>query len=135
MNHDYKTKYDQIRENQPGQPDQMVTGNYYPNAGYNRNLAFVWPNGSGEAFNYAYLVRIRFEATENAIYIVFTTHTVKIEGYGLQALFFELFDQRNRIIECIDERYRVLADNKIGITKITVSKNNWVVQLDWTAFI
>ncbi|OOQ57402.1 hypothetical protein [Mucilaginibacter pedocola] len=122
MSQDFKLKYDQILENQPGQPQLSPDDKLYPNTGYNRNIGFLWPSGNCEAFNYAYLVRLQFLPTENAIYMTFTTHIVKIEGNGLQALYFELFDQRNRIIECLEERYAAISDTKTFIKKITVTE-------------
>lgn len=120
MNHDYKPKYEQMQDNQPGKQDVPGNDRLYGNIGYGRNVAILLPNGDCDAFNYSYLIRIRYSRSESAIFLFYTFCMVKIEGYNLKSLFLELFDHRNRFIECIDERYKELADEGPVVTKVTV---------------
>src|SRR4051812_19173038 len=125
MSQDYKLKFDQMRENHPGQAESSVNTQLYPNAGYNRLVAFVLPSGDCESFNYAYLVSLKNRTQDGMILAIFTTDTVTIKGYNLQNLYFELFDSRNRIVKCVDERYKALEETDESIvTEITIKKNS-----------
>lgn len=121
MNHDYRPKYEQMQENHLGKSDTAGDDRMYANVGYARNVGFMLPNGDDEALNYSYLVRIKHVRSESAIYMVFTSCTVKIEGYNLRPLFLELFDHRNRFIECTDDRYKELTTTTDAVvTRVTV---------------
>ncbi len=112
-----------MQENQPGKTDATANDRLYLNSGYGRNVGFIMPNGDCEAFNYSYLVRIRYVGNESAIYLYFTYCNVIIEGYNIAGLYLELFDHRSRFIECVDERYKELVDDGPIVTKVTVIEN------------
>ena len=112
-----------MRESRPGQPAPSSTDRLYPNVGYNRRVAFVQTNGKKKSFNYAYLVSHDHDPDEGFILLEFTTHTVKVAGFNLERLYFELFDERNRLIICLDERYQALEQDESIVTEITVKKN------------
>lgn len=123
MSQDYKLKFDQMHDSHPGRDEAKGNDNYYGNEGYSRNVAFVLPNGDIESFNYGHLVSPKYRIAESAIYLIFSSETVMLKGYGLEQLFFELFDQRNRIIRCTDPRYAVLEKQGAVVTDIVITKN------------
>lgn len=94
----------------------------YASQSHTRNLCMSWPDGRRIFLNYSYLVAAEYLPPENSIALSFTTHTVKIKGLRLEALFVELMDHLPRIITCTEERYKVLADeNAPSVQEIIVT--------------
>ena len=126
MSQDFKFKFEEMRDNDPTQPDSATDalGEKYPGHGSARNLAFVWPDGKRMFLNYSYLVCCEYLPGSQLIQLTFTTHTVKLKGIQLQPLFDELMCQTTRIISCKDERYNQLLDKKESVVNtIQVEKN------------
>lgn len=125
MSQDYKLKFEQMQESFSGSNDSENDELHYQDAGNARNICFVIsPNRKLRSFNYAYLVSLEYDPQASAIIIEFTTHTITIKGYSLLDLYFELFDQRNRILDYVDTRYQSLEDGERTITEIILTKNN-----------
>jgi len=126
MSQGYKLRFDQMRENDLTQAEQIEsTGNQdnYQQAGSTRNLCLVWPDGKRAFYNYAYLVSVVFDPGEekNVITLCFSSDVIKIQGFLLEPLFMALFEHLPRIITATDERYatqeeslvtNILIDNK-----------------------
>ncbi len=70
-----------------------------------RNLCFVQPDGKRLFLNYAYLVSGEYVPEEDSINLVFTTHTVKLTGHHLDALYESLAEHVPKKIACVDKRY------------------------------
>ncbi|PKK36797.1 hypothetical protein BWI96_10525 [Siphonobacter sp. SORGH_AS_0500] len=113
MDHGFKTRFDQMRENNPASLEAKQPGQIVPNhevfhpIGYARNLCLVWPEGRRYFFNYAYLIAAEFLPGPdlNLIRLEFSSHQVVLKGYELEALFLQLLDHLPRIITAIDARY------------------------------
>jgi hypothetical protein len=112
----FKLRYDELREGNPTEKeDGIIQGDTikpddhrYHSVGNNRNLAVVMlPDGKLESFNYAYLVSIQYDPLQepNVLALHFTSHTVTLRGYNLKPLFWDVFNNFSRIIECTDPRY------------------------------
>jgi hypothetical protein len=98
-NRDYKKTYEDMRGNlsgkgekqstENGDKDLDVEGEYYIRAGVARNLCFEWPDGRKLFLNYGYLVSCQFDvgSKTNIITLGFTSHTIQLEGYGLDKLY------------------------------------------------
>lgn len=99
----------------------------YAQPGYSRQLCLGWPDGRRMFFNYAYLMAGEFDPNgeKNIIKLIFSSHTVLLQGYGLEPLFMDLLDQLPRQLMAIDPRY-VLDDEpqKTVITGIVVEKKD-----------
>ena len=123
MDHGFKTRFDQMRENNPAsseakQPIQIVPNHdtFHP-IGYARNLCLGWPEGRRCFFNYAYLITAEFLPGQdmNLIRLEFSSHQVVLKGYGLEALFMQLLDHLPRIITAVDARYTVNRVEEEGL--------------------
>ena len=124
MNQGFKLRFDQMRESDPtptASASEPVGAEFYPQAGYTRNLCLVWPTDRRFFLNYAYLVAAEFEpASEyNLIRLNFTSHQVSIQGYCLENLFMALLDHLPRLIRAIDPRY-VLEEDKLDPVVIEI---------------
>lgn len=119
-NQKFKLKYDELRDGNPAEKETRESeaikqdDKNYQHAGQNRNLAFAWPDGRLESFNYAYLVSIKFDPVSepNSLVLEFTSNTVMIKGYNLKPLFWDVFNGISRVIECVDPRYE--AADEVG---------------------
>ncbi|MDR6193344.1 hypothetical protein [Siphonobacter sp. SORGH_AS_0500] len=113
MDHGFKTRFDQMRENNPAssegkQPIQVVPNHdtFHP-IGYARNLCLIWPDGRRYFFNYAYLIAAEFLPShdKNIIRLDFSSHQIILKGYELESLFMQLLDHLPRLICTVDPRY------------------------------
>ena len=124
MNREFKLRYDQMREGDPSKTEETAQPNtdngLYHAPGQARNLCLVWPDGKRFFLNYAYLIagELNLDGEKNVIILHFSSHTVTLSGYGLEALFRELLDHLPRIIFSIDERY--VTENDLGSKEMTV---------------
>lgn len=98
MSQGFNLRFDKMRENNPASPevpksDSTLTDRY-ETPGYARNVCFVWPDGKGEFFNYAYLVAAKFNPgkDKNEITLLFSGYTVTLHGYALESLFMDFLD-------------------------------------------
>jgi len=123
MSRDFKSKFGQMQENHSDQTMNDDSDRLYGTDGNVRNLIFAWPSGKLQSFNYAYLVTHEIDPDENLIRMEFTTHEVVIRGYGLEKLFLEIFEQRRRIVECIDARYNDTIKNDLIVNEILVTEH------------
>ena len=130
MSQRFNVKMDQMRQASPvlaaadqdGQAAQHTGGVYYPSFGSNRNLCFIWPDGCKLFLNYAYLIAADCNTADSEITLTFSTHIVTIKGYNFQMLFFDLMEQKLRLIICIEERYLALQPEGASVvTEITVT--------------
>lgn len=110
----FKLKYDELREGNPTEKEDGIQGDTirpddhrYHSVGSNRNLAVMLRDGKLESFNYAYLVSIKYDPIQepNILALHFTSHTVTLKGYSLKPLFWDVFNNFSRIVECTDPRY------------------------------
>ncbi|PMD95700.1 hypothetical protein BWI97_13955 [Siphonobacter sp. BAB-5405] len=113
MDHGFKTRFDQMRENNPASLEAKQPGQIVPNheefhsIGYARNLCLVWPDGRRYILNYAYLIAAEFLPGQdmNQIRLEFASHQVILKGYGLESLFMQLLDHLPRIVTVVHPRY------------------------------
>ena len=124
MNQGFKLRFDQMRESDPTNPDTSSDVNeveMYQQPGYVRNLCLIWLDGRRMFLNYAYLVAAEFEPgiEKNQIKLSFSSHTILVEGYGLDKLFMALLDHVPRLIITIDPRY-VLDEHKTETNVIQI---------------
>lgn len=124
MSQDFKLKFDQYKENAPTDKERERNPDYYPSGGNARNLAFVWPDGRRQFFNYNYLITCTFDNESGIILMEFSTHNVELKGRGLAQLFEELMTQVNKVISCSDLRYRDLKEHSEWIVnEFNIIKN------------
>lgn len=123
MNPNFKLRFDQMKESNPAEnSDEKETGVTFNEYALARplNLCLVWPDGKRFFLNYSYLVagELNLDGEKNVIILYFSSHVIKLLGYGLEALFGELMDHLPRIIFSIDERYA--TENDIKSKEMTV---------------
>lgn len=130
MSQRFNVKMDQMRQASPvmaaadqdGQAAQHSGGAFYPSSSAIRNLCFIWPDGRKLCLNYAYLIAAECNTADSEVILTFSTHIVTIKGYNFQMLFFDLMEQRLRLITCIEERYLALQPEGVAVvTEITVA--------------
>lgn len=114
MNPNFRLRFDQMRESTPTErpeasvpDDQASDTTRYEIVGHVRNLCLGWPDGRRMFLNYAYLVACEYMPGDdkNSIRLSFSSHTVALNGYGLETLFMALLDHLPRLIMAEDERY------------------------------
>ncbi|MDQ6482167.1 hypothetical protein [Dyadobacter sp. LHD-138] len=130
MSQGYNLKFDKMRENNPASNQDAssteANAERYVTPGTTRNVCFVWPDGKRMFFNYAYLIAAEFDPTKetNEIRLEFSSHTVTMKGYGLEALFMDFLDHVSRTITARDLRFNISSKtNEPFVFKITISTN------------
>lgn len=131
MSHDYKLRYDQIREgdptksNTPAPSKKDESMEVYQTPSHARNLCLVWLDGKRMFFNYSYLVSGEYSANgeKNIILLHFSSYMVQLQGYGLESVFISILDHAPKIITMIDERYVVDGIDSV-VTDMLVEKKN-----------
>ncbi|OCX51924.1 hypothetical protein BEL04_18145 [Mucilaginibacter sp. PPCGB 2223] len=118
MSQDYKLKFDEMRSNEPGKPDDSLHGS----DAHVRKLKFLWPNGKSKTMNYAYLISHDYDPALNQITFFYTSDTITIVGCGLEHLDELLFYNIPKKIEAVNPRYVALSKEKICVTDIIVEK-------------
>lgn len=128
MSHDYKLRYDQIREGdptkkQPPAPKKDELMEVYETPSHARNLCLVWLDGKRMFFNYAYLVAGEFSVNgeKNVILLHFSSYMVQLQGYGLEALFMEMLDHIPKVISMMDKRYMMDSAETV-VTDMLIEK-------------
>lgn len=131
MSQRFNLKIDQMRQSSPAATDhQDDQGNallsdseHYFSYGNVRNLCFAWPDGRKLFFNYSYLIAAECNTLFSEIVLTFSTHIVTLKGFNLQTMFFDLMDQRLRLITCIEERYLALqSEGAAVVSEINVKQ-------------
>lgn len=131
MNQSFNFKYNQLRENNlttknnaQSPNDENNTTTYYEQGGA-KNICFVWPEGRKFFLNYAYLVSGEYQAEDNNITLIWTTHIVTLKGYQLEKLFDELMQHLPKYVVCVDMRYNQISENgKSVVNEIGVVTND-----------
>jgi hypothetical protein len=130
MSQGYNLKFDKMRENNPASNQDTssteANAERYVTPGTTRNVCFIWPDGKRMFFNYAYLIAAEFDPKEdmNEIKLEFSSHTVALKGYGLEAIFMDFLDHVPRIVTALDSRYlNHRNSNQYSVTIIQVKNN------------
>lgn len=129
MSPGFKLKFDKMREGNPADSDANSSSTpdasteLYPSSGNTRNLCIVWPDGKRFFINYAYLISGEYIPGDNALMLVFTSHTISMKGQGLELLFNELTLHLPKIIVAVDSRYNEVQDEKYTVNEIQVVGN------------
>ena len=119
MSHEFRLKYNQLKENDPTQKDREEN---YPTGSSVRNVCFVQADGSKIFLNYGYLVSGEFSPFDTKITLCFTSHIVTLEGIQLENLFNDLMNHIPQYIVCQDERYNAIENNKPLVNTMTITK-------------
>jgi len=129
MNPNFRLRFDQMRESAPTErPDTDRTDDAagdttrYETTGHVRNLCLGWPDGRRMFLNYAYLVACEYAPGDdkNSICLSFSSHTVTLNGYGLETLFMALLDHLPRVIMAVDDRYAMKTSDAPEVFEIVV---------------
>jgi hypothetical protein len=122
MNQDFNLRFDEYKENDPtAVPGKEGNPDYYSSTGNTRNLAFIWPDGKMQFFNYSYLITCSFDKDKGSLQMEFSSHYIEIKGQYLEQLFLELLGQVNKIIRIADKRYTVLDEkDKSVISEVNI---------------
>jgi hypothetical protein len=117
MSHEFKYKFDQMRENYQEQPDQTYAGESNV-----RNVCFVQADGKMTFLNYSYLVSGEYQPEESIIVLNFTSHTIILKGTKLEMLYQEFFSQVPRFITTTEERYNEVEKNSYLINEMQITE-------------
>lgn len=109
MSHEFKLKYNQLRQNDPTAKEADKN---YESESYARNVCFVQLDGKMTFLGYSYLISGEYLPDENAITLTFTSHTINLKGINLELLFLELMKNLPKMLTCSDERYNQLASKE-----------------------
>ena len=132
MNPTFKLRFDQMRDSAPTErpdadkiDDQVGDTTSYETAGHVRNLCLGWPDGRRMFLNYAYLVACEYEPGDekNSIRLNFSSHTVTLNGYGLETLFIALLDHLPRLIMAVDDRYALNTERLEAVLTAIIVEN------------
>jgi len=118
MSQNYKLRFDQMKENSPGQSgsaSQEDTSAFYTSEGSIRNFCLVWKDGNMDDFPYSYVVHTQFRIGEekNMMIIELPSKLITLSGYGLTTLFLAFKKQLPQFIYQIDERYAEEAETVV----------------------
>ncbi|MBA4853756.1 hypothetical protein [Emticicia sp. BO119] len=118
MSQNYKLRFDQMKENIPGQSgstSQEDTSAFYASEGSIRNFCLVWKDGNMDDFPYSYVVHTQFRIGEekNAMIIELPSKLITLSGYGLTSLFLAFKKQLPQFIYQVDERYAEEAETVV----------------------
>jgi len=119
MSHDFKLKYNQLRENDPTQIDLEKN---YPAESSIRNVCFIQSDGKRLFLNYGYLISGEFIPYENKIILGFTSHTISMVGMQMETMFLQLMNHFPQTIVCKDERYNGIEENKSVVNSMEILK-------------
>ncbi|HYF32505.1 MAG TPA: hypothetical protein VD993_15380 [Chitinophagaceae bacterium] len=125
MSQGFKSKFDQMRENKAAKPpsDANTGMDHYPDEGHGRNLCFCWADGKRLFLNYAYVVSGEFLPENETIKLHFTTHEATMQGANLEGLFFDIMQQKIKLINCVDKRYEAVENKDEPLVyTITIKK-------------
>jgi len=123
MSLEYKFNNSNSTNSEGEKPEEKQVTEYYQEPGRNRNLTFVQIDGSRQFFNYAYLAACSYSPSDASITLVFSTHTVKISGYKLAALFDAIEKQALKQIVALDKRYASDDGDAPQVTEILIVDN------------
>jgi hypothetical protein len=129
MSQSFKFRYEEMRENNPGESNSNGSQDsesemLYPSGGNVRNVCFVLLDGSRVFLNYAYLVSGEYNPEENTITLAFTTHSVTLKGIRLETLFEQFMHQLNKVVACVDERYNSIQGETLPVVNhIAIATN------------
>jgi hypothetical protein len=128
MSQDFRSRYGEMRANDPTTPEQdpqdKAVSENYPAHSNTRNIIFERPDGRRFFLNYSYLVFSEEVEAGTSIVLVFTTHTVKLNGLRLKGLLDELASQLPKVITVTDARYNAtLSDDVPVINEIVLLPN------------
>lgn len=117
MSHEFKFKFDEMRNNNPGKQQQTYAGESHV-----RNVCFVQSDGKMLFLNYSYLVSGEYVANESTITLHFTSHTITLKGIKLEPLYLEFFSHIPRHITATDERYNSVENGSYQINEIQIAE-------------
>lgn len=110
MSQDFELKFDEYKNNNPAEKGSESDPDQYPSGGNVRNLAFFWPDGKMQFFNYSYLITCTYTPEQGNILLEFSTHQVELKGQKLEQIFNEIMVQSIKVIRCGDKRYQANTD-------------------------
>lgn len=119
MSHEFKLKFDQLKNNDPTKKGED-SGN--ESSGNARNICFVQINGDSIFLSYGYLISGEFKPSENKIDLFFTSHTITISGSKLNLLFQEFIKHSPKVIECKNDRYNEISEDGFVVNTIDILK-------------
>lgn len=122
MSQDFKLKFDEYKNNDPSEKKDRDNSDQSPSGSNIRNLAFVWPDGKMQFFNYSYIITCILN--DKNIEIEFSSHNVKISGQKLNQLFNMIMNQSIRVITIYEERYGELYESeKFHVQDVEINAN------------
>lgn len=119
MSHEFKLKYDQLKNNDPTKKEGGINYELQSNV---RNICFVQPDGNSVFLNYGYLISGEYLPIENKVILYFTSHTVSLAGLNLDILYQELLKHLPQVIVCKEDRYNELSEGIPVINLIEIIK-------------
>lgn len=96
----------------------------YENDSFARNVCFVWPDGKRLFLNYAYLIAVECSSAQDEIKLTFSSHTIRLSGFSLDALFVGLMNHAPQFIFKTDGRYLTETNRQETIIKEIIVEEN-----------
>lgn len=117
MSHDFKFKFDEMRDNNPAKQQLAYAGESHV-----RNVCFVQTSGKILFLNYGYLVSGEYVPDESTITLQFTSHTITLKGTKLETLYQEFFSHIPRYVTATEERYNEVENGSYQINEIQIAE-------------
>lgn len=122
MSQQFKSKYEQMRENSQSVDPESQTPDLTDN-GPIRNICFVLEDGSMTFLNYGYLISGSLNESKIKLDISYTTHEVEIYGSNLEKLFNKLVFHRVSMVKISNIRYWAIENlQEEIISKIVINR-------------
>lgn len=122
MDHAYRSKIDQMLDNNPTKARVENNVEFYPEKSYARYVRFILPDGTQRSLNYSYLVTCEYCPDAGRITMEFTTHVVTLIGAFLEPLHIDMLVHLPKAIGCTDARYNDLSEARPVVNDIMIQE-------------
>jgi hypothetical protein len=122
MDQPYRSKIDQMLDNNPTKARVENGIEFYPEKSYARYVRFILPDGTQRSLNYSYLVTCEYCPDAGRIVMEFTTHVVTLTGEFLESLHINILVHLPKVIGCTDARYNDLSEAKAVVNDIVIQE-------------
>lgn len=127
MSRDFLSNFERKTKKEDTPPDEEQTDettaelpSEFNEGEYNRNLCFVWPDGSRVFFPYARLDSGRLNSDNDTIQLAFGVEVAEIIGLYLLPLFSMIMDHKKKFVYCDDARYNDLSELTPVVNEINI---------------
>ncbi len=122
MDHAYRSKIDQMLDNNPTKARVENNIEFYTEKSYARYVRFILSDGVQRSLNYSYLVTCEYRPDAGRITMEFTTHVVTLIGIFLEPLHIDILFHLPKVIGCTDARYNELSEARPVVNQIMIEE-------------